>query len=339
MANRKISDLTALTATATGDLLPIVDISEAGAADQNKKITIENLFKGIPGNVGIGTASPGATLDVTGNTVLSGTSGFKYLYFNGSTDSISIRFAKIGKNYDSTFDLGIWASTHTGGNSAATVFYRDITNESARIDSSGRLLVGTSTGEYLITTNTITYNAGKIGILTIGRSGAEYPSAGYNVRYGSSVDVYTYDTTDSAAMIKYGQNGGRIETFTAATGTAGNAISFTTGPYVAQGGTSWTSSSDERLKEDLVPIEDALEKTSTLRAVTGRFKTDAPDKRRSFLLAQDVRVVLPEAVDETIPDSLGLDYSGLIPLLVAALKESKERIETLEARLTAAGIA
>jgi hypothetical protein len=53
MANRKISDLTALTAPATGDLLPIVDISEAAAADKNKNITIGELFASIP----LGTAA------------------------------------------------------------------------------------------------------------------------------------------------------------------------------------------------------------------------------------------------------------------------------------------
>jgi len=48
MANRKISDLTALTTPATGDLLPIVDISEAAAAAKNKKITFGELFASIP---------------------------------------------------------------------------------------------------------------------------------------------------------------------------------------------------------------------------------------------------------------------------------------------------
>ena len=43
MANRKISDLTALTAPASGDFVPIVDISEAAAADKNKRITFQNL--------------------------------------------------------------------------------------------------------------------------------------------------------------------------------------------------------------------------------------------------------------------------------------------------------
>lgn len=48
MADRKISDLTALTAPAAGDYLPIVDISEASAANKNKRITIEELLRGAP---------------------------------------------------------------------------------------------------------------------------------------------------------------------------------------------------------------------------------------------------------------------------------------------------
>lgn len=68
MADRKITDLTALAAgsQATGDLLTIVDVSESAAADKNKKITTENFFKGIPGDVGIGTASPSAMLHING---------------------------------------------------------------------------------------------------------------------------------------------------------------------------------------------------------------------------------------------------------------------------------
>jgi hypothetical protein len=48
MADRKISDLTALTTPAAGDFLPIVDISESAAASKNKRITIEELLRGAP---------------------------------------------------------------------------------------------------------------------------------------------------------------------------------------------------------------------------------------------------------------------------------------------------
>ena len=65
MADRKISDLTALTAPASGDYLPIVDISEAAAANKNKRITIEELFRGVP----LGTAAaPSIAIEGDENT-------------------------------------------------------------------------------------------------------------------------------------------------------------------------------------------------------------------------------------------------------------------------------
>jgi hypothetical protein len=109
----------------------------------------------------------------------------------------------------------------------------------------------------------------------------------------------------------------------------------TGGVYLGTGSTSWTAVSDERAKTNLQPIENGLNKVSTLRAFTGEFKGDESGTRRPFLIAQDVEKVLPEAVDSQNPEQLGLSYSDVIPLLVAALKESKERIENLEAKVAA----
>ena len=104
------------------------------------------------------------------------------------------------------------------------------------------------------------------------------------------------------------------------------------GVYIASGANAWTTYSDERLKTDLKPIENAAQKVSTLRAVTGRFKTDEERVSRSFLIAQDVQAVLPEAVDASDPDKLGVAYTDTIPLLVAAIKELTTRLEALEAQ-------
>jgi hypothetical protein len=116
------------------------------------------------------------------------------------------------------------------------------------------------------------------------------------------------------------------------------------GVYVTNGGTSWTGTSDERLKTDLIPITNGLQKVNSLRSVTGRFKTDEEGISRSFLIAQDVQAVLPEAVN-TLNDelgTLGLAYTDVIPLLVASIKELKqindtqaETINALTARIEA----
>ena len=103
---------------------------------------------------------------------------------------------------------------------------------------------------------------------------------------------------------------------------------------MAYGATAWSANSDERLKTDLVPITNALDKVSTLRAVTGRYKTDDIGVSRAFLIAQDMQKVLPEAVNiqEDELGTLGVQYTDTIPLLVAAIKELTQRLEALEAK-------
>ena len=66
MTDKAVSALTSLTGAnaATGDLLYIVDISEAAAADRSKKITaqeLQNYIKGFPATIGVGGATPAAS--------------------------------------------------------------------------------------------------------------------------------------------------------------------------------------------------------------------------------------------------------------------------------------
>ena len=111
----------------------------------------------------------------------------------------------------------------------------------------------------------------------------------------------------------------------------------TNGVQLTNGSTAWASASDERLKTDLVEIDDALHKVSQLRSVTGRYNDDEEGTSRSFLIAQDVMSVLPEAVSEDNDEmkTLSLRYTEVIPLLTAALKEANAKINALEARIAA----
>ena len=67
MADRKISDLTALTTPAAGDYLPIVDVSEPAASNKNKRITIEELLRGAPDGT---AAAPSIAFENDPNTGL-----------------------------------------------------------------------------------------------------------------------------------------------------------------------------------------------------------------------------------------------------------------------------
>ncbi len=132
MADRKITELAALSAggQATGDLLTIVDVSESAAADKNKKITVESLFKGIPSNVGIGTTSPTTPLQVHSSATAS------TIRITNSTSGVTSSDGLIIQ--ESGNDAYIWNKENS--------FISLGTNntEQVRIDNSGRLLVGTA---------------------------------------------------------------------------------------------------------------------------------------------------------------------------------------------------
>ena len=188
MANRKISDLTALTAPATGDLLPIVDISEAAAADKNKKITIEKLFQGIPGNVGIGTSSPNEKLEVAGGIRASGA------LLTGSANSIAIDYstnARIVSYGANTSTQGGFVFLGANSNASTSL-------ERLRIDSSGRLLVGTSSAP--------TGSSSQFSKLAVQGNSANAFGGYFSLGYGSAgtglsagADIGTINFTDTGA--------------------------------------------------------------------------------------------------------------------------------------------
>jgi hypothetical protein len=154
------------------------------------------------------------------------------------------------------------------------------------------------------------------------------PISGTNVGVTSSSGV-------GLGLVSYANSGASTKKWSEGPDSNGNFVVFndaSAGMYMIYGGTSWTSSSDERVKTDLVPIENAASKISSLRAVTGRFKTDDVGASRAFLIAQDVQAIFPEAVDASNPESLGLQYADMIPLLVAAIKELEARLAALEAK-------
>ncbi len=100
---------------------------------------------------------------------------------------------------------------------------------------------------------------------------------------------------------------------------------------------NWSSLSQRSLKTNLTPITDGLNKVSTLSAVIGTYKVDEEGVPHPFLIADEVKEVLPEAVggEGSEQDPLSLRYTEVIPLLVSALQDAKDRIENLEAEVQA----
>ena len=106
-----------------------------------------------------------------------------------------------------------------------------------------------------------------------------------------------------------------------------------TGVFLSSGSTSWTAVSDERAKDILYPIENAVQKVEGLRTVIGKYKTDGDHERRSFFIAQDVVAHFPEAADTSNPEELGVNYTEVSPLLAAAIKELSQENKQLRREL------
>lgn len=105
--------------------------------------------------------------------------------------------------------------------------------------------------------------------------------------------------------------------------------------------TSFNTSSDYRLKENVAPMTDAVSRLSALKP--SRFNFIGSQQTVDGFLAHEAAEVVPECVtgtkdalnDDGSPNYQGIDQAKLVPLLVAAIQEQQAAIVALEARLDA----
>ena len=110
-------------------------------------------------------------------------------------------------------------------------------------------------------------------------------------------------------------------------------------------GVNYNTTSDYRLKENVVALTDGIDRLKQLNV--NRFNFIGSTLVVDGFIAHEVQDVVPEAIsgakdavdNEGNPKYQGIDQSKLVPLLTAALQEAIAKIETLEQRLTDAGIA
>jgi len=271
------------------------------------------------GNVGInGTPASYSKLNIfdtgvviTNGNAIAGTNmkGILLENTNNGDESIGLWF-RTGSNHlsgisgqrdDNTAGWGTDLRFYTHERNTADLTY---TRERVRISTEGNLLVGTTYGSFTAT------NRGNITI-----NGASSSLLAFQV--GGSSKAYLYHDTNTMTL----QN--------TVNGASILVTAYSNGVYLPSSGTAWLSTSDERTKTDLIPIENALNKVSLLRSVTGRYKTDTIGTSRAFLIAQDVQKVLPEAVNSN-NGILGLSYTEIIPLLVASIKELKAELDAIK---------
>jgi hypothetical protein len=262
-----------------------------------------NLQKGRGTN-----ASPAAVIanDVTGNIVFSGWDGATF------TNSALIRSEVDGTPGANDMPGRLVFSTTAAGASSPT--------ERMRITNQGQINLNTTSGA------SISVASGTTDGITF------YPA-------GGSAGVFqASNNTNACAFFRRRGSDGTIIDFRRDTTSVGSISVTTTN-------TAYNTSSDYRLKENVVDLDGAIDRLKLLPVHRFNFIAD-PDTVVDGFIAHEAAEVVPECVtgnkdeidDDGNPVYQGIDQSKIVPLLTAALQEAIAKIETLEQRLTAAGI-
>ena len=287
--------------------------------------------------VGIGTSNPGATLDVQngGNYESIRIQNSQAVNTNKQAGITSLNY--IG-NSTSIFQYATNASANTIYYGSADGSFRGATQHSFMISSGpdtvshAQPLKITSALVTMAADVTMTGSVG-IGETTLQRKFNLYDGTDTwtRVRCGASTADWLHGIAGSDHTYKwYNQSSNGGVGFKMGLATSGTLT--VSADLVAYG-----SPSDKRLKENIKPIESALDKVSKLQGVTFDWiqKEDQilDIKEDIGFIAQDVQKVVPELVRENSDGILSMRHQGITPILLEAIKELKAEIEELKKQI------
>lgn len=248
------------------------------------------------GSVGIGTTTPSSFANFTNLTIQGGSSGSNLDFFNSS----GVRKQAIVANASNGLSLECI--------DAGAINFNTNNTERARIDSSGRLLVGTS-------------SAPLYGPFQVYKSSDNIASF---IADSGFVPIFAWNkTAGSGTFIEFG---------TTAAYTIRGSITYNSGT----GQTSYNLVSDYRAKSLLGNVENSGEIIDALKVYRGLM--NGATIERPMLVAHETQEVAPYCVtgekdavdDEGNPVYQQMDHQVLVPLLIAEIQQLRIRIAALE---------
>ena len=256
------------------------------------------------------------TVKNTGGTGIAVPAGKSMFVFNNGTNVVD------AVTHLSSLTLGSALPVASGGTgSTSTTFVNLGSNVTGTLPvanggtgqttyTNGQLLIGNTTGNTL-TKATLTGTANQI-VVTDG---------------AGSITLATPQSIGTASSVQFGSFG------------VGTAASGTTGEIRATNNVTAFYSSDERLKDNVQVITNALAKVLQIRGVEFDWNnlTEPEDgyfvrKHDVGVIAQEIEKVLPEVVANREDGIKAVKYDRIIPLLIEAIKELKAEIDTLKSK-------
>ena len=156
---------------------------------------------------------------------------------------------------------------------------------------------------------------------------------------GSSGDRFNIELDATNSLAKISSGGGYDLTFSTEGGTMNfESNGFGSATYAFDGDATISNdltvsgdvvvSSDARLKANIASLGSTIAKLLLIDGKSYTMKKDG--KQKIGVLAQDVQKVFPELVSKDDNEMLAVNYQGLVPVLINALKEQDEKISRLE---------
>ena len=259
------------------------------------------------GNVGIGTASPGAKLDVTGSIwSRPGNAAGALAIFSADATS-------------GTNGISITASFVTGG--YGPIKFLTTGTEAMRLDSDGNLLVGATAG---FSDKISGFNATNSGWCV---SGNNSTTTGF--KYGIISRFTAAAPNDANSFFYFGNDNAATRFYVLANGGIGN--------YSANN----VNLSDQRMKKDIQLAGSYLDKICAIPVKTFLYNDQTDEELNLGVIAQDVDAVAPELIDHSgwkdkdgeATDYLSIYQTDLQYALMKCIQELSAKNDALEARL------
>ena len=254
------------------------------------------------GNVGIGTASPGAKLEVADTPL-------------GTNDPVAIRLTNLRSTTNLFWELRAYDSGAGGPYGRFSIF-------GGTLGGADRLVI-TTLGNVGIGT---TSPAEKLHVADSQASG--HVAKFENTNSGTNADGIVIEIGPSS-------NPGSANYFVRFRDGDGTQVGGVRGNGV--GGVSYTTSSDARLKTKIDDFAGGLDMVSRMKVRKYEF-IEAPGNERIGFLAQEMQTVLPQVVSgdpegDVAEEPMGIDYGRMTPVLVSSIQELIAENETLKQRL------